>query len=87
MKNLLLFIIFSNDYISASMPKSNRPEVRIADQIAIRSFVLGQSLGKIGNFQNSIQKIENNFKNVVTGRKTYYFFLFLFLGGAKTEEK
>merc|ERR1719510_131253 len=26
--------------------KSNRPEVNIADQIAIRSFVLGQSLGK-----------------------------------------
>merc|ERR1719216_42123 len=28
--------------------KSNRPEVNIADQIAIRSFVLGQSLGKTG---------------------------------------
>merc|ERR1712001_18256 len=28
--------------------KSNRPEVTIADQIAIRSFVLGQSLGKTG---------------------------------------
>ena len=38
------------------MPKSNRPEVRIADQIAIRSFVLGQSLGKIGKFTNSNEK-------------------------------
>merc|ERR1739836_96610 len=28
--------------------RSNRPEVNIADQIAIRSFVLGQSLGKTG---------------------------------------
>merc|ERR1711997_636700 len=32
----------------AAMPKSNRPEVRIADQIAIRSFVLGHKLPKIG---------------------------------------
>ena len=43
-------------FISASMPKSNRPEVRIADQIAIRSFVLGQSLGKIGKFTDSNRK-------------------------------
>ena len=49
---------FLQIFISASMPKSNRPEVRIADQIAIRSFVLGQSLGKIGKFTDSIQ-IEN----------------------------
>merc|ERR1712062_267271 len=28
-------------------PSSNRPQVNIADQIAIRSFVLGQSLGKV----------------------------------------
>merc|ERR1712149_82208 len=28
--------------------KSNRPEVNIADQIAIRSMVLGKSLGKTG---------------------------------------
>jgi len=28
-------------------PASNRPQVNIADQIAIRSFVLGQSLGKV----------------------------------------
>ena len=34
--------------ISAAAVKSNRPEVNIADQIAIRSFVLGQSLGKTG---------------------------------------
>jgi hypothetical protein len=33
----------------AAMPKSNRPEVRIADQIAIRSFVLGHKLPKIGS--------------------------------------
>jgi hypothetical protein len=33
----------------AAMPKSNRPEVRIADQIAIRSFVLGSKLGRIGS--------------------------------------
>ena len=32
----------------AAMPKSNRPEVRIADQIAIRSFVLSHKLPKIG---------------------------------------
>jgi len=40
----------------ASMPKSNRPEVRIADQIAIRSFVLGQSLGKIGSGKTADEK-------------------------------
>jgi len=33
--------------------KSNRPEVNIADQIAIRSFVLGQSLGKTDKKTNS----------------------------------
>ena len=32
--------------ISAAAVKSNRPQVNIADQIAIRSFVLGQGLGK-----------------------------------------
>merc|ERR1711899_250375 len=32
---------------SAAVP-SNRPQVNIADQIAIRSFVLGQNLGKGG---------------------------------------
>ena len=37
-----------NIEFSAAMPKSNRPEVRIADQIAIRSFVLGHKLPKIG---------------------------------------
>ena len=46
------FCIFTNQYvfftISAAAVKSNRPEVNIADQIAIRSFVLGQSLGKTG---------------------------------------
>merc|ERR1712095_29590 len=31
----------------SSTPSSNRPQVNIADQIAIRSFVLGQSLGKV----------------------------------------
>merc|ERR1712077_124621 len=33
----------------AALPKSNCPEVRIADQIAIRSFVLGNKLPKIGS--------------------------------------
>ena len=35
--------------VLAAMPKSNRPEVKIADQIAIRSFVLGHKLPRIGN--------------------------------------
>ena len=39
---------FSIFIILAAAVKSNRPEVNIADQIAIRSFVLGQSLGKTG---------------------------------------
>merc|ERR1712004_635003 len=30
-----------------ALPASSRPQVNIADQIAIRSFVLGQSLGKV----------------------------------------
>jgi len=30
-----------------AQPASSRPQVNIADQIAIRSFVLGQSLGKV----------------------------------------
>ena len=45
------------------MPKSNRPEVRIADQIAIRSFVLGQSLGKIGNFKTRFKRKKITPKN------------------------
>jgi len=35
-------------HTEAAMTKSSRPEVRIADQIAIRSFVLGHKLPKIG---------------------------------------
>ena len=37
---------------SAAAPASNRPEVNIADQIAIRSLVLSKSIGKVsGNSQ------------------------------------
>merc|ERR1711962_1617183 len=35
-------------HTEAAMTKSSRPEVKIADQIAIRSFVLGHKLPKIG---------------------------------------
>jgi len=39
----------------AAMTKSHRPEVRIADQIAIRSFVLGHKLPKIGGAKSEAE--------------------------------
>ena len=42
----IIFKFFSIFFVAAT-PASNRPQVNIADQIAIRSFVLGQSLGKV----------------------------------------
>ena len=41
------FLTFFFHIFVAATPASNRPQVNIADQIAIRSFVLGQSLGKV----------------------------------------
>ena len=41
------FLAFFFHIFVAATPASNRPQVNIADQIAIRSFVLGQSLGKV----------------------------------------
>ena len=75
-------------FISASMPKSNRPEVRIADQIAIRSFVLGQSLGKIGKFTDSNRKITTNL-NMSTCTKTWQkiFNCYAFSGSGKTADE
>ena len=48
----LTLIYFTFIAGSAAAPASNRPEVNIADQIAIRSLVLSKSIGKVsGNTQ------------------------------------
>ena len=41
-------------FFKAGHVASNRPEVNIADQIAIRSLVLSKNLGKVGGQQGML---------------------------------
>ena len=49
--SIIVFIIYS---FKAGHVASNRPEVNIADQIAIRSLVLSKNLGKVGGQQGML---------------------------------
>ena len=56
-KTSIFFDVFPMFYITEEAPpaapaKPVRNDVGIADQIAIRSYVLGKSIGKVGKFHN-----------------------------------